>query len=81
MSTTQCQQLYKLWKKAGLIKGEKTPESIRALEARVAMLEAKTENSSNESLFADVEKPNANNRSNPALGRKGNGTRQSHADT
>ena len=44
------------------------------------MLEAKTENSSNESLFAD-EKPKANNRNNPALDRKGNSTRQSHADT
>ena len=36
MSMTQCQQLYKLWKKAGLIKGKKTPESSRAFEARVS---------------------------------------------
>ena len=45
------------------------------------MLEAKTDNGSNESSFADVEKPEANNRSNPALDRKGSGTRQSCTDT
>ena len=56
MSMAQCQQLYELQKKAGLIKCKRIPENSRALEARVAMLEAKTENSSNESLFAD-EKP------------------------
>ena len=44
------------------------------------MLEAKTDNNSNESLFAD-EKPKANNRNNPALDRSGNGTRWNHADT
>ena len=75
-----CQQLYELQMKTGLIKGKKTKESSRALEARVAMLEAKTDNSSNDSLFND-EKPKANNRNNPALDRKGNGTRQSHAYT
>ena len=80
MLAAQCQQLYELQKKARLIKGKKTPESSRALEARVASLEAKSDNSSNESLFAD-KKPMANNRNNPALDRKGNGTRQSHADT
>ena len=80
MSAAQCQQLCELQKKAGLIKGKKTPERNRALEARVAMLELKTENTSNESLFAD-EKPKANNRNNPTLDRKGNGTRQSYADT
>ena len=79
MSVAQCQQLYELWKRAGLIKGKKTPESSRVLEARVAMLEAKSENSSDESLFADV-KPTAINRDNPALDREGNCTRQSHAD-
>ena len=79
MSMVQHQQLYELQKKARLIKGKKTPESSRALEARVAVLEAKTDNSSDESLFAD-KKPKANNRNNPALDRKGNGTRQSHAD-
>ena len=79
MSAVQRQQLYELWKTAMLIKGKKTPECGRALEARVAMLEAKSENSSNESLFADV-KPTASNRNNPALDRKGNGTRQSHED-
>ena len=80
MSTVQHQQLYELQKKARLLKGKKTPESSRSLEARVADLEAKTDNSSDESLFAD-KKPTANNRNNPALDRRGNGTRQSHADT
>ena len=32
ISMAQHQQLYELWKKAGLIKGKKTPESSRALE-------------------------------------------------
>ena len=80
MLMAQHQQLYEHWKKAGLIKGKKIPESSRALETRVAMLVAKTENSSNERLFAD-EKPKANNRNNLALDRKGNGTKQSHEDT
>ena len=81
MLVAQHQQLYELWKKARLIKGKKTPESSSALEARVAALEAKTENSSNESLFTDVGKPKPNNRYYPILDRKGSGTRQSHADT
>ena len=38
MSMAQCQQLYELQKKARLFKGKKTPESSRALEAKVAML-------------------------------------------
>ena len=63
-----------------LIKGKKSPESSRALEARVAILEAKTDNSSNESLFAE-KKPKANNRNNPAFDSKGSKTSQSHADT
>ena len=42
MSAAQCQQLYKLQKRAGLIKGKKTPKSSRALEARVDALEATT---------------------------------------
>ena len=62
------------------MKGEKTPESSRTLEARVAMLEAKTDNNSNEKLFPDIDKPKPNYRSNLALDRKRNGTRQSHAD-
>ena len=78
MLAAQHQQFYELWKKSRLIKGKKTPESSRAFEARVAMLEAKTDNSSYESLFADV-KHKANNRNNPALDKKGR-TRQSHAD-
>ena len=80
MLAAQYQQLYELQKKAGLIKGEKTPESSKALEARVATFEAKTDNSSNQSLFSD-EKPKSNNRNNPALNMKGSSTRQSHADT
>ena len=79
MSVGHHQQLYELWKRAGLTKGKKTPESSRALEARVAMLETKSEISIDESLFADV-KPITSNRNNPALDRKGNSTRQSHAD-
>ena len=44
------------------------------------MLEAKIDDSSNESLFPD-EKPKVNKRSNLALDRKGSKTRQSNADT
>ena len=46
----------------------------------MAALEAKIDNSSNESLFAN-EKPKASNRNNSALDGKGNGTRQSLADS
>ena len=67
MSVAQCQQLYELQKRAGLIKGKKTPESSRALEAKVAMLEAKSE-------FTDIDKPKPSNKNKPALDRKGNGT-------
>ena len=77
MSMAQCQKLYELQKRARLIKGEKTPESSRVLDARVAVLKAKSENSSIEMLFADV-KPSARNRNNSALDRKENYTRQSH---
>ena len=80
MSTTKHQQFYEIWKKAQLIKGKKTPGSSRALEVRVAMLEAKTDNCSNEILFWN-EKAKANDRNNPALDRKGSSTRLSHADT
>ena len=79
MTVMQCQQLHELHKRAGLIKGKKTSESSRALEARVAMLEAKSKNSNNESLLAEI-KPAANNRNNPALDKKGNGSIQRHAD-
>ena len=79
MSTAQCQKLYELWKKAGLIKGKTSLEWSKASEARVAMLEAKTENSINESF--PYKKAKANNRNNPALDRKGSRTRESHADT
>ena len=74
------QQLFKLQKEVGLVKGKKTPESSRALEARVAVLEGKTYNGSDESLFTD-EKPKASNRNNSVLDRMENHTRQSHADT
>ena len=57
MLAAQHQQLYELQKEAGFIKGKKTPESNRALEARVAALEAKSEISSDESLFIDINKP------------------------
>ena len=50
--------------------GKKTTKSSKALEARVAMLEAKTNNSRNDSLFLG-ESPKNNNRSNPALDIKG----------
>ena len=66
--------------KLGSLNSKKTLESIRALEAGMTLLEAKTDNSSNESLFVD-EMPKATNRNNPALGRKGSSTRQSHTDT
>ena len=80
MSTAQHQQLCELPKKSGLVNGKQTPESSRALMARVAMIEAKTDNSCNKSLFTD-EKPKANNRNSQAFERKGSSTRQIHADT
>lgn len=46
--------MYELWHKVGLLKGKKTPISSKASEARVAVLETKTENCSNESLLADI---------------------------
>ena len=64
---------------ARLIKGKKTTESSRTSEARVAMLKAKTDDSSNERLFPD-EKPKPNNRYNIALEREWSITRQSHID-
>ena len=75
----QHQQLYELLKKARLVKGKKTSERGKALETRVAALEAKTDKSSNESLFSG--KKFKVNRNNSAHDREGNGTRQSHADT
>ena len=42
MSMAQHQQLNELLKKARLIKSKKIPESSRALQARMAVLEAKT---------------------------------------
>ena len=70
MLTSQHQQLYQLQTKARLVKGKKTPESSRALETRVAMLDVKTDNSSGDSLFPN-KKPKASNRNNSALDRKG----------
>ena len=49
----QQQWMHELQCKAGLIKEKKTPKCSKALEARLAVPEAKTENSSKESLFAD----------------------------
>ena len=69
-SMSQCpwhsNSLYELQCKKGLLKGRKTPESGKALEARVAMQESKTENISGECLFGD-EKPKANDRNNQPL--------------
>ena len=62
--------MHELEKKVKLIKGKKTPESSMAFKASMAMLEAKTDNSSNESSFPH-EKPKANNRNNPVLDKKG----------
>ena len=76
----QQHQSYELQHKAGLLNGKNTPEISEALEGRVSILEAKTDNSSNEILFQD-EKPKANKRNNPALGRKGSRTRQSSTAT
>ena len=75
-----CQWLYELQKKAGLIKNKKTPESSRALVAKVTRLKAKTHNSINEGLYPD-ENLKTNNRNNPALDRKVKRTRQNHTDT
>ena len=80
MSMGQCQQLYELQKKARLIKGKKTTEIIRALEATVAALNTKIDNSSDESLFPG-KKPKVNNRNSPALDRNRSGTRQRCADS
>ena len=74
MLMAEWQLVYELQHKAVLLKGKKNPESNKAFEARVVMLETKADNSSNESLFAD-EKPKANNRNNPALEWKGSSTR------
>ena len=52
MLVAQCQQLNELWKKAGFIKGKKTQESSRALNAKVALLQAKADTSSNDCLFS-----------------------------
>ena len=79
MSMAQYQQLYKLQKKVVLVEGKNTPESSKALEARVAMLETKTDNTSNESLFTD-ENHKVHNKNNPAFDRKGSKTRQSWTD-
>ena len=51
--------LYNLQHKAGLIKSKRTLDTNKALEARVATVEAKTDCCNNESLFTK-EKPKAN---------------------
>ena len=80
MLTAQHKKFYELQKKSWTHQQKKTPENSRALQEIVAMLEAKTDNTSNQNLFPD-EKLKANNRYNPALDRKGSGTRQNSADT
>ena len=67
MPMAKHQNLYELQKKVGLIKGKKTPEGGRAFEARMVMLETKTDSSRDESLLPDD--------------RRGSRTRQCHADT
>ena len=47
MLTAQCQQLYELQKKAWFIVGKKTPGNSRAIEVILAVLEVKTDYSSN----------------------------------
>ena len=51
MSVAQNQQLYKIRCKAIFVK-EKTQDSAKKFEAREAIMEAKTDNSSDEILFA-----------------------------
>ena len=75
MLMAQHQQLYELKCKAWFLEGNKTPECGKAFEAGVAMLKVKTDNSSDESSFAN-EKHKLNVRNNPALDTKGSGTRQ-----
>ena len=78
MLMAQCQQLYEFQKRVRLTKHKKIQKSSRAFTARMAMLEAKTDNNRNESLFPD-EKTKASNRNNPVLDRKVSGTKQSYA--
>ena len=52
MSAAQKQQLYELRHKARLVKGKKTEESAQNSETRVAVLEEKTDNISNQCIFA-----------------------------
>ena len=85
-SMTQCLQhsvnrCMSYGKMPDTFKGKNTSESSRYLKARAAALKAKAENSSDESLFGDVEKTKANKRDNPALYRKGCGNRQRHTHT
>ena len=80
MFIVQYQQLYVLQFEAEILKGKKTPDSNKVLEARVAVLGVKTDNSSDEHLFAD-KKPKANKRNNPALDRKGDGTGKNQTDS
>ena len=63
-----------------LLKGNKTPENSKTVEAITAMLKAKTDNSGTENSVAD-KKSTAKNRNNPALDRKGSETRQSQPDS
>ena len=79
MSMAQRQQLHELWKKAQLVKGKKTPESERALEARVALLKQKQtilvmrdfSQMKNSEVITEIIQPFTERR---------NGTRKSHAN-
>ena len=52
MSFTQRQQAYNFWHKTGFKHGNE-PNDYKKLEARVAMLEAKSENNSDSSLVQE----------------------------
>ena len=73
-------QLFECWHKAGLFKGKKTQGSSKKLEARLAVLEVKTDNCSDESSFTD-KKHKSIKRDNLALDTKGNNTRHSQPDS
>ena len=70
MSVAQEQQLCELWHKAVLVYGKKMQDNSKKLEARAAVLEAKTDNSTNEGLFTDKKSKNST-RNNLVLDRKG----------
>ena len=76
MSAAQKQQMYELYHNAGLVEHKKIKDGAKTLEAKVAAIEVKTNNSINDNLCTDKQ-PKSNNRENTALDRKGNGIRKS----